>query len=263
MSLTGESTQESVIVRFLDNYRTYGSFGHLWAAQSFQEAIGTADDIKRRQLLTVKIYGEFVSAIEDLGALCVAIKHRNDELGLIYAYLTYGQGRNPNAPKTRLPEILRLMEDGDGLTSALALPSLADILSRNPALSNTILPDLYQQTNTVLAVASKSYSASDGLLVRAYNKVKHGFVVVDDLSLFGDHPEPSEKNETWIIVDNPVFSKKNPPEDSTLLEPVAVDLADIGPMVDRIATIRGAVEVLCRLVIHLLQEGAINATHHD
>ncbi|MBW7884653.1 MAG: hypothetical protein H3C34_18845, partial [Caldilineaceae bacterium] len=173
------------------------------------------------------------------------------------------QSRNPNAPSTQILEIFKLMQQGEALASALELPPLEDILSLDPTLRDTMLPELYRQANTLLAMVSKAYLADEGAYVRAYNKTKHGFVVVDDPNLFGDNPSASEDDKAWIIADNPAFRQLNPPSDEAPIELYDVSLAHVDPMVDQIETIRGAVEVLCQLVIYLLEQDAISATFHQ
>jgi hypothetical protein len=83
--MMGDVNHDSVIVRFLDHYKEYGSMGHLLAAQALRDTILSAREPAKRKLLAVKIYAEFMAAIEDLGALCVAIRHREGTTGLIHA----------------------------------------------------------------------------------------------------------------------------------------------------------------------------------
>ncbi len=117
--MADQANGDSVIVRFLDHYQEFGSRGHLTAAQAMAAAIESTDDLPQRKLLAAKVYGELAAAIEDLSALCIAIRHRNDEAGLIYAYLTYGQQRNHYAPQTGLRQVFELLQHGDGLSTAL------------------------------------------------------------------------------------------------------------------------------------------------
>ncbi len=90
-------------IEFLRDYASFGSRGHLLLVQAIEEKMRAVDDANAKKLLTVKIYQEFMSALEDLGALCIAIRHRDEGMGLVYNYLTYGQkqkkeGQFPHQP---------------------------------------------------------------------------------------------------------------------------------------------------------------------
>jgi len=257
----GESEAGSVVVRFLDHYSEFGSGGHSWTAQVLKAAIDQAPSPVRKKLLAVKVYAEFMSAIEDLGALCIAIRHRDDRNGLIYAYLTCGQRGNPDAPDTSLRDIFELMQPGLGFASALMVPNLQELLADNPALKESPVPQLYDELGTLLSTASKVYLFDERALVRAYNKTKHGFVVVEDSNIFqSDSPDVAEST-VWIVVDNPDFTLDSA-KVSSPVELYEIRLVDIAPMIDRIATIRGAVVGLCELVIYLLGRRLISAADH-
>jgi len=240
-----ESEAGSVVIRFLDHYRKFGSGGHSWTAQVLKAAIDQAPSPARKKLLAVKVYAEFMSAIEDLGALCIAIRHRDDRNGLIYAYLTCGQRGNPYAPDTSLRDIFELMQPGLGFASALKVPSLQELLEDNPALNESPVLYLFDARG----------------LVRAYNKTKHGFVVVEDSNIFqSDTPDIAEST-VWIVVDNPDFTR----DSATISSPVElyeIRLGDIDPMIDRIATIHGAVVGLCELVNYFLDRRLVSAADH-
>jgi hypothetical protein len=254
----------SMILRFLDDYVYFGSFGHLLTAQTLLSAIQSTTDVRNQKLLAVKVYSEFGGAIEDLVAMCIAIRHRDDPNGLIYAYLTYGQSqrRNPLAPSTQVREMLRHFEAKDGLVTGLQLPSLEQILASDPSLGNSTLPPCYQEVNNLLAKVAEMYFTDDEALVRVYNKTKHGFVVVEDVNLlFGKLPD-IRKDQTWIIGDNPNFRGEQTPNDCPI-ERTEIRLYDVAPLIDRIATIRSAVFATCQIVIYLLRRGLITATFHD
>lgn len=259
-----DATQKTI--HFLRDYADFGSLGHLLTINALQDKISTSENIDTKKVLNVKIYQEFMAALEDLGALCIAIRHRDDGLGLIYNYLTYGQQPRkgkPSPPETSLKAIYKFLAKGDGLTSALLLPSLNDIVKAFPALSKTILPSLYQELDILLTQAGKLYLVEDESLIQAYNKTKHGFVVLSDEYVAQLDKNASLSHEgCWIMADNSAYDFKKDSRHKRiqlfLVEPHLTEL-----LTARIGGIRGAVRVVSELTAYLLEENVITATHYE
>jgi hypothetical protein len=109
-----------------------------------------------------------------------------------------------------------------------------------------------------LAQAANAYLLHDSAFVRAYNKTKHGFVVVSDEHTFQPDEPRSLPDGCWIVADNPEYDPDNMPS-NPVVELYLVEEKNVDPMVDRIGTIRGAVVALCGLTADLLEKGIITS----
>lgn len=254
------SIGKQVALRFLRNYAHFGSRGHLIAARAIQEKFLVTSDLDDKKVLAAKIYGEFIAAMENLAALCIAIRHRDDSVGLVYNYLTYGQPRKPGSPKTTLRQIYNLALPGNGLEAALRLPALTEIIRSASELANTNVPQLYNEVNILLAQAANAYLLHNSAFVRAYNKTKHGFVVVSDGHIFQPDPAQILPDACWIVGDNPEYNPDKRAEGPTpVVEIFMVQFKDVDPMVERIGVFRGAVVTLCELTALLLERDIITS----
>src|SRR5258706_9086560 len=164
--LTDNSIGKQVAINFLRDYNEFGSRGHLLAVSAIKQSFSTLTDDDNKKILAVKAFGEFVSALEDLGAICIAVRHRDDGVGIVYAFLTY-QSPKPFAPKTSLKKIFQLCQARNGLVDALHLPTLEKILASMPELRSSIAPTLYTEANTLLAQAASVYLKEDSAVIRA------------------------------------------------------------------------------------------------
>ncbi len=126
-----------------------------------------------------------------------------------------------------------------------------------PEVSQAMLSQLYKETNILLVQAGKLYLVEDGDLVRAYNKTKHGFVIVSDeyVSQFDKHTTIHSEG-CWIVTDNPAYNMdKNAKHNAIQL--FLVDESLTKPLIQRIGEIRGAVMTLCELTAQLLEQDVI------
>ena len=245
----------SVAVRFLRDYQGFGSRGHLLAVESLSESIRSTRDDDARKLLAVKVFAELMAALENLGALCIAVRHRDDSVGLVYSFLTY-ESREKMAPPTKVREMYDLVRGGDGLTRGLKLPSLADIIAAHEKFAESTLPKLYSEANILLSQAANVYLVDERSLVRAYNKTKHGFVVVNDHHLFQPDPPAVDPSTAWIAAKNPSYDPQSP-ELTPVVELYSVKLDDVHLTVERLPSIRGAIRVIAELTAELLDLGVI------
>ncbi len=246
-----------VAIKFLRNYHEFGSRVHLLAVTVLSEAIEKATDTADQKLLAIKVFSEFMSALEDLGAMSIAIRHRDEGMGLVYSFLTYGMAKDKSAPPTTLRQIYEILKSGDGLVSGLRLPPLEEIFKTHRLSSQEDIPTMYRETNIALSQAAATYLAQDHALVRAYNKTKHGFVVVSDFHTFGP-ASPKVMNDTaWIAARNPDYDSN--PAGSSVVELFAVHLYDVRPILDRIPVIRGALMFMTELAAVLLENGLISS----
>ena len=189
-----------------------------------------------KKLFAVKIFSEFMSLLEDIGALAIAIRHRDDGLGLIYSFLTYGVN-DKYSPSTTIPDIYHLLSSGNGLTDALFLP----VFQENEIITFFGAPlnasQLYKETNISLIQASKVYLTDEKSLVRAYNKTKHGFIVTSHRNIFQSIQEV-KNNSAWIIGKNPKY-KPDLPLTNSVIEIFEVKIEDVKKTIDRMPVLTG------------------------
>ncbi len=247
-----------VAIRFLRNYNEFGSRAHLLTATLLSSAIERTSDPDECKLLAVKIFSEFMASLEDLAAMSIAIRHRDEGVGLVYSYLTYGLPKVKLSPPTTLSQMFKLFTSGNGLVDGLRLPLLADIIKAHPALEEQLVPTMYREANVALAQAAAVYLAQDQALVRAYNKTKHGFVVVSDRHTFQSDPPKIEKGDAWIVAKNPDYDPLHP-SGAPVVELFVSRVTDVKPTLDRIPMIRGALMFVTELTAVLL-EGKIITT---
>lgn len=252
-----ENIGKKVAVNFLRDYNEFGSRGHLLAVNAIRQNFSTQTDDDDKKVLAVKAFGEFVSALEDLGAICIAVRHRDDGLGIVYSFLTY-QSQKPLAPKTKLKEVFQLCQSGNGLVDALHLPTLEQILAGMPELQSTSASSLYKQANTFLSQAASAYLSENGATIRAYNKTKHGFVVVKNRNTFQSNPPQSSPDTAWIVDVNLDYDVTKS-SDQNVIELFAVKTDVVGAIFDRVSTIRGAIMTICELTAILLERGIITS----
>lgn len=248
----------AVVLNFLNEYGQFGAKGHLAAAEALMHRIRASRDDDERRLLAVKIYAEFIAAMEDIGALCIAIRHRQDSAGLVYAYLTYGQVRRPGSPATKLNKLFEAALDGNGLANALELPDLSTVFRNVPSIKHFPTPSLYEEANKVLAMVAKAYLHDNGAYVRAYNKTKHGFVVVKDEHMFQPDPPHIDPEIAWIVAENPNYHPREK-VDQPVVELYSVNIKDVVAMVDRIRLISSLASLICHITKILLSNDIIQS----
>ncbi|MDR3563255.1 MAG: hypothetical protein P4N59_17735 [Negativicutes bacterium] len=158
-------------------------------------------------IIAAKLFAETANAVEDLGSLCFAVKHRKKHS----IFKRYALCRNGGS---LFSEIVAGADNITELTKVLGIPKLnklqgsldPKIYSEIENVHNTILRQLEVAGNYFKIKAVKSlelpepadvvyvvYHTEDldkqppkagtrSNLVKAYNKIKHGFLVFDDIS---------------------------------------------------------------------------------
>jgi hypothetical protein len=146
---------------------------HELAGEAFWDQIARAaernDAVVEQKVLMARLAAESISATEDLGALVWAISQRRSR-GILDAYLSYQPG------SVRGP--VRRLRAGDSLVDVLELPSIIDVESRITPDDVSAYAKAATELEAVLKVAASNYLRESPNLVKTYNKVKHGFVVV-------------------------------------------------------------------------------------
>ena len=172
---------------------------HLAAAEAYWDKIAEAPQRDNppleQKILMARLAAETMSATENLGALVWAIANRKKHGGVARAYLAY-QNRE-------LWEPLRLLTSGTDLSTLLDLPSRAEL---EPALTADDLAaydTAVAQLQDGLRTAAGNYLAHNGVFVRTYNKIKHGFVVIArmDQLIEGKQPPTDWQNDVNVLLD--------------------------------------------------------------
>jgi hypothetical protein len=265
---TRDAADTNPAIVFLDHHAAYGGRSHLETALALSIALDTIIDDDVKTMLAVKVYAEFISSLEDFGALCVAVHHRESIQGIIRSYLRYDQHRVKPAPSICVSGIFKLALPPDRIQTALRLPQLADVLAQTPKAIHDNVIRAYQETDRLLLEVAKTYLFDGQAYIRAYNKAKHGFVVDRDTRWL--HPDGSaiSPGETWIIAERASERDSGPstPQSSTppvrqpSLELLSVKVTDVRPLILRINTVGTAVVVVCELVTTLLRHGVLHCT---
>lgn len=255
--LSESDMENKIAINFLRDYSEFGSRSHLLAVNAIKQSFPLLTDIDDKKILAVKAFEEFISGIEDLGAICIAVRHRDEGLGIVYAFLTY-QSRKPFAPKTSLKTIFQLCQAGNGLVDALHLPTLETVLAGMPELRTTLAPTFYTEANKLLAEAASVYLQEDSAFIRAYNKTKHGFVVVKNCNTFLVNSPFILQDTSWIVDVNPEYDASKP-STAKVVELFEVKTDLISAIFARLAPIRGAIITICELTAMLLERGIITS----
>ncbi len=99
-------------LKFLFDYTEFGCKAHFLAASSLYSSFLSSEDMDYKKILAVKIFSEFMSLLEDIGALAIAIRHRDDGVGILYSFLTYGNN-STYSPPTTISKIYQLLISGN------------------------------------------------------------------------------------------------------------------------------------------------------
>lgn len=166
-----------VEIAALRDMSTTACWNHQIAAAALVERMASSpqgdDGPLEQKVLTAKIAAESVAALEDLGALAWAVANRSNK-GILRAYLRY-----------RVPEVEKfyqtVIERRVSARTLLNIPTDARLrrwLNRDERRN---VQRSLQEIGRGLKAAGRGYRRKQGMVVRAYNKIKHGFVVLQRL----------------------------------------------------------------------------------
>ena len=201
MSWIGEELDEA----FLKDYAAFGIYNHLLASQAFARAMESADE-QVRKIFRVKLYSEFIGAIEDFAGLCIAVAGR-DRMSILGTYLFFGtkfKGEKIAGPAAFFADAAADVEgEADKWLNLPGLSALAKILDADDYVYYS---QGYQLVTESIRQAGRWYRLENRIAVGAYNKIKHGFVVTR-----GFRPEPpffaSVGDETAVLYSEPSTAK--------------------------------------------------------
>jgi hypothetical protein len=150
-----------------------------------------------RKILRAKIFQELVLSIEELGALCHAIRNRGD-MGIVYQFLKY-----------QIPDVRRffnmLVSEDVTLDVLLRLPDRDTIRTNlEDSLARRVF-SVFDDRLDWLRQGAEVYLDRD--VAGAMNRTKHGFVVIDNPDL---HDLRSDLNpEDLGVLLSPCFDGRN------------------------------------------------------
>lgn len=185
---------------FLRDFAAFGVYNHFLMAQIIVKAIQNSNG-HARKIFRVKLYSEFISAIEDFAGLCIAIAGR-EEMSILGTYLFYGtkfKGRNILGPG---PFFDLATKVGSNTKDLLGLPELKTLYQKLDDDTYEIFVNGHQKITSAIGQAAKWYRLENRIAVGAYNKIKHGFVVTQGFSSKPPFFEPSGR-EAAVLYSKP------------------------------------------------------------
>lgn len=167
------------------------------------------DPVRVHNLIIPKLFAEYVATMEDVGALVFAIKNRNDSIFKRYY---------KSEPKD-VTHLYESIKDDDYINKVLLIPSIDELKRAKQAIDIDGFATSYENITNALKVLAKEYTtlgqhlnakkaiedgdsriedalfvilrvipknsngvvATKGVFPRAYNKIKHRFLVFSDL----------------------------------------------------------------------------------
>lgn len=189
---------------FLEEYATFGAYNHKLIADILFEAMSSAseDAIK---ILSVKIYAEFISAIEDFAGLCIALRDR-DKMSILGSYMFFGtkfKGRKIIGPGQFFREAIRVDGEPDKL---FHFPTLEGLEKKASLDEQKGYESTYTFLKETILMAASWYRIENRMAIGTYNKTKHGFVVTrgfNKASPFFD----SKGSEAAVLYSEPSTAK--------------------------------------------------------
>jgi hypothetical protein len=168
---------------FLDEHVNGGALIHLTTSRVLAAAMPASDDRSERARLALRVFSEYVQALEILGGWGWAIRNRSSAPLLLDAFLSY----TPNDPKA----FYEIVENHTGeLSALLSLPPTQEITDafRASGVPHAALLAEFGRAEHNLTQAAGHYFRPDEIFVANYNKAKHGAPIVldpaDDESYF-------------------------------------------------------------------------------
>ncbi len=169
--------------QFLDQYVEHAWRVHDVAAAALVAKAATAGD-DERQLLFLRLFAEYVNALEVLGGWGWAIRHRKEFGLLLDAFLAYAPGEVTSFYET--------LSAGDGdLAALLALRPLPEIARAwveraDEEVREHDLLEEFTRCGANLGEAAAQYFNREQLLLTNYNKAKHGAPIIRTPALAAD-----------------------------------------------------------------------------
>lgn len=180
---------------FLDQYVEGGALLHTTTATALLAALDDETDEGQRMRLALRIFAEYVNALETLGAWGWAIRNRASSRLLLDAFLSYAPGDVTSFYK------IAASHTGE-LTTLLRLPptqTITDEFRSRGVPHAQLLADLHRAEANI-GQAARQYFAPDQLFLTNYNKAKHGAPILRDSRVAA--------GEFYVIAPEPTGSKR-------------------------------------------------------
>jgi hypothetical protein len=158
---------------FLDQHLSGGALIHITTSEAVASALAEETDDEERARLTLRIFAEYVNALETLGAWGWAIRHRSSSRLLLDAFLSYAPGDVKAFYKTvsfhtgELAQLLRLP----------ATQVITDEFRRVGVPHGKLLAE-FSRVESNLTQAAEHYFDHQELFLANYNKAKHGAPII-------------------------------------------------------------------------------------
>jgi hypothetical protein len=160
---------------FLEQHLNGGALVHSTTARVLAAALAQEENDNEKARLALRIFAEYVNALETLGAWGWAIRNRRSSRLLLDAFLSYAPGD--------VKDFYRTVASHTGeLSSLLRLPptqTIIDAFRKGGAPLGGLLGD-FSRVETNLSQAAQHYFHPDELFVTNYNKAKHGAPIIRD-----------------------------------------------------------------------------------
>jgi hypothetical protein len=163
---------------FLDQHIHGGALLHVTTADAVLHVLNSTVEESERARLALRIFAEYVNALETLGAWGWSIRNRNSSRLLLDVFLSYAPGdvadfyRSVNGHESELSTLLRLPPT----------QTITDEFRRRGVPHGPLLAE-FSRVEANLAQAAEHYFHPDQLFVSTYNKAKHGAPIIRDPDL--------------------------------------------------------------------------------
>jgi hypothetical protein len=166
---------------FLEDHWRYGGLIHKVTADALVEALSKPSDISVGHGLFLRLFSEYATVLETLGAWGWTMRNRRDYPTLLDGFLAYGH----NDPRAFFTSVKR--SRSRSLRLLLRLPAERKLSAAARAgfgyASDDEVRAAFGECFAALGIASTDYFAADEVIRTAYNKAKHGgtmFRLADD-----------------------------------------------------------------------------------
>jgi hypothetical protein len=177
-SVTPSAIDQAREDQFLDEHITAGALIHQETAKALVAALHGLTDTNRRELLALRVFAEYVSALETMGAWGWAIRNRSEAPLLVDAFLSY-------SPSDVLGFYELAAAHSGELRELLNLPptqEITDAFRKGGMPHAGLLSDFFKLERN-LKTASEHYFHPQEIFLTTYNKAKHGAPILHDSKL--------------------------------------------------------------------------------
>jgi hypothetical protein len=198
-------------IQFLHNFYSYGWYSRHTTSIALYDAIislsnyynnerpdthrAIIEQYRAEKILRANMFAEYMALIEAFGFLCIAIRNRNKK-SILWSYM--------NTEPREVNQFFHSLRSKNNLSLAsfLKLPSNKIMLSILKPFFDNDAPELNESlfvthAHRILDI-SEIYCDNKQLNVRTYNKIKHGFPIIDDEEWLGSS---GDSNKIAVIVE--------------------------------------------------------------